>query len=1107
LGETFEEENVMRKLVLIGLVLMAVFVVTNNNPVWAQTLASITGRVEDPSKAAVPGVTITVKDLETGATRTAVTDAGGEYQVLSLAVGRYEEKAEKTGFETAVQTGINLVVGQQAVVNLDLVVGSVQQSVTVNGLETVVNTTTAQVSGLVGEVQVKDLPLNGRSFDNLITLNPGTVNFTSHSTLGSAGGGTGNMFSVEGERPENNLYLLNGVELEGSSTRAVTPGGASGELLGIDGIREFNILTDAYSAQYGKRTGGQVLIETQSGTNTVHGTVFEFLRNSVLDSRNYFDAPPSQIGHRLPEYQRNQFGAALGGPIWKDKVFLFGNYEALRLRWGLSEVAVVPDTDARMGELPNSSGVETPVAGLNTGMLPFMALWPLENGADLGGGLAYSYGHPKQSASEDYGTMRADENLSSKDIVSEIYTADDGYNHVPQSNYLFIDDTVVDYQVASIQETHIFSPSLINNFRAGLSRATYTFNVPPNGVTFSSSLSMVAGLEPGEYIIGGGGGGGATSSAITAAGNTTVYNRDARNLFTFSDDVQKIKGKQQFSFGVWYQDMEDNMVGASRIAGEVSFASLTSFLQGVDSSFEATGDPHPQAFRSKFGAWYAEDNISLLRNLTLRIGVRQETSGGWTEAHGEVGNLVFAPGTNVFETTPITGNPFTQNNEKWLFGPRVGLAWDVFGNGKTAVRSAFGSHYQLLDSLGNYFSITSPYNAQYTFPSNPNFLTLIPIQGGVTPPPQCSPTVTTGCIDFASNAVNTLGSNGAALKVPTMEEWDLSIQQQIVPNTSVTVGYVGSHGYHILANADYNAIAPLVCTASAGCVSGGLNKTTGMVPNGALYIPVTTTPNPYLGSGLSRTSVGTSSYNGLQVDVDHKLSGGLVLRANYVWAKDLDISSTEINGAVNAPNTIEDPYNPRLDWGPSAFNIKSSASISALYNLPIGKGEVWLSGVSGVADKLISGWQLNSIVGLATGLPLTIQVGSNQSGNGDTQTPDRPNWNPAFSGPVIVGKPHEWFNPNAFSLPTSGTWGNVSRGALTGPGLAEWDCSLFKNTTITERLRVQFRAEGFNVVNRANFDTPNDSVFSGGVISPSAGVITGTATTSRQIQFGLKANF
>src|SRR2546425_11348359 len=411
--------------------------------IHAQVTASVSGRVEDSSGAALPGAMVTVTSLETGAGRTVSTGETGAYRVLSLPVGRYEVKAELAGFKAALRTGVSLTVGEEAVVNLKLEVGALQERVTVTEEAPVVNVTTASVSGLVGEREVKDLPLNGRSFDNLITLNPGAVlyNFKAGASVGS---GEGAYFTVAGRRPSDNLFLLNGIEYTGSSNIGITPGGVSGQLLGIDAVREFNVLSDTYSAEYGKRAGGQVSVVTQSGTNQLHGAAFEFLRNSALDARNFFDVKAVPADPRIPPFKRNQFGGSLGGPIKKDKMFLFGNYEWFRHSLGLSNVAFVPDNDARQGLLPcnviytsaadraaNCPNLNAPVRvpRLDARMLPFMRLWPEPNGPEqvangLVTGVAKNFNHPVQTIREDLGTARFEMIISYKDTLSTAATVD-----------------------------------------------------------------------------------------------------------------------------------------------------------------------------------------------------------------------------------------------------------------------------------------------------------------------------------------------------------------------------------------------------------------------------------------------------------------------------------------------------------------------------------------------------------------------------------------------------------------------------------------------------------------------------------------------------------
>jgi len=381
---------------------------------FAQVTASISGRAEDITGAGIEGATITVTSLETGATRVVQTEPNGRFRALSLPVGPQEIKAEKNGFRSVVRRGVDLSIGQEAVVNLRMEIGELSQTVTVVAEAPQVNTTTAPVSGLVTARQIKDLPLNGRSFDNLITLNPSAINFT----LKSAGTSTSNgyTFSVAGRRPMDNIFLLNGIEYTGSSQLAVTPGGVSGQLLGIDAVREFNVLAETYSAEYGKRAGAQVAVVTQSGTNAVHGSAFEFLRNNVLNSPNYFDRGS------VPPLRRNQFGGALGGAIKKNKTFVFGNYEGFRQSLSATIVSNVPDDEARQGRLATAPGVYAPVANLDVRMLKYVQLWPRANGAQfaLNGiptGVAESFNNPNQRIREDFGTIRGDHNFSESDTL------------------------------------------------------------------------------------------------------------------------------------------------------------------------------------------------------------------------------------------------------------------------------------------------------------------------------------------------------------------------------------------------------------------------------------------------------------------------------------------------------------------------------------------------------------------------------------------------------------------------------------------------------------------------------------------------------------------
>jgi len=1100
--------------------------------IHAQVTASVSGRVEDSTGAAVPGAMVTITSLETGAGRTASTNETGTYRVLSLPVGRYEVRAELSGFKAARQTGISLAVGEEAVVNLKLEVGALQDEVTVTGEAPLVNTTTASVSGLVGERAVKDLPLNGRSFDNLITLNPGAVlyNFKAGPSVGS---GEGAYFTVAGRRPSDNLFLLNGIEYTGSSNIGITPGGVSGQLLGIDAVREFNVLGDTYSAEYGKRAGGQVSVVTQSGSNQLHGAGFEFLRNSALDARNFFDQKAQPTDPRIPPFRRNQFGGSLGGPLKQDKMFLFGNYEGFRHSLGLSNVAFVPDNDARQGLLPcnviytapadraaNCPNPNAPVRvpRLDSRMLPFMRLWPVPNGPEqvangLATGVAKNFNNPVQTIREDFGTTRFDLNASDKDTFTTAYTIDDGHNASPLTNPLFATIADLRSQVLSAQETHVFSPQFLNTVRMGFSRASFNFDSPVLDTTIPPDITLFKGKPPGCLAIGG--------ASCAAVNNITpggggisgrLYN--TRNLFTGSDDVQLVRGKHQLSFGAWIQRIQVNANSAARNYGEADFASLMTFLQGTTTNWVGTPNRSFMYWRSTEGALYVQDVIQLRPNLTVRAGLRDEFTNGWNEKYARAAQYVLdangVPTSDpVTSSTRIGKSTFSDNKATRLLSPRVSFAWDVFGNGKTSMRSGFGMYYSLLDNLSFQMNFTAPYNVLFAF----NNLSLYdsplppPVVPGTALPPFCAPGVPNPCTLVQAQGVQ------LNAKTPTVVSWNYSIEQQLERNMSLRVAYVGSHGYHNIIDIDANTIPQQICNNPAGCASGGIRAPNPanppvLVPQGTPYFPAGTRPNRYLANAYFWYTEGIGSYNALQADLTKRLSSGLLFRANYTFAKNLDDgTATASSQSQNNNQSVLDPRHPLIDYGRSALDFRHQGSGSFSYELPFGKGKPFGNGLNGIADKLVGGWQLNGIVTLLSGFPVTPLVGTNRSGNGNTFNPDRPNYNPNFQGPVKIGRVDRWFDPNAYSLPTLGTWGNVGRGVLDGPGLADIDLSVFKTIPVTERTRLLFRAEAFNIANRPNFGIPNFLIFSGESISPSAGQITSTVTSSRQIQFGLKLMF
>ncbi|MGA7525037.1 MAG: carboxypeptidase regulatory-like domain-containing protein [Acidobacteriaceae bacterium] len=1066
----------------------------------AQASSSLSGVVTDPSGAAIAGASVQVKDVNTGADRSTVTSPDGEYQILSLPVGDYTITAHHAGFADQVRTGIHLAVGQEATADLQLRVGGVRQQITVNADAAAVSVTATDISGLVGEQQVKDLPLNGRSYDELLTLDPGVVNFTAEKTggIGVSNSTVGNNFSVSGNRPQQNLFLLNGIEFTGAAENNMQPGGTSEEMLGVDAVREFNVLRDSYGAEYGKRPGAQVLIVTQGGTNQVHGSAYEFLRNSALDARNYFNKGA------VPPFQRNQFGASLGGPIQRNKTFAFGNYEGFRQHLHQAGVGLVPDANARAGLLPCKLVTPAPNpcppsglvdVGVAPAVAPLLNLWPLPaaNSPDFGG-IAEVFNSPLQTIRDDFGTVRIDRDFASHDTVTGVYTVDDSNDVTPTSADLYSTDLeTLREQVLSLEETHVFSPALLNVARVGYSRAAYFYTGEPTpGSPAASVGSFVTGKPVGAVVVGGSAAANPSAQVSLAGSNVGSDLHIARNLYTYEDRLTWTRGRHDLSAGIWLQQLQANEDLALTQFGQATFTGLQQFLQGTVGTFLYDPTPTEMNWRSLLGAWYVQDVIRATPKLTLSLGFRDGFTTGWNEAHGRAASFVFSNG--VIQTAPHIGDSaFTQNNAKFLPQPRIGLAWSPFGT-KTVVRAGFGLYNDLQDALGYRMDQNAPFNPSYSIASLPVSDFPLPI----SPVPARAKVAPAGV--------------QPDMDTPTLISWSLRVEQELSPNTVFTLGYVGSHGVHEMVSLDDNEPKPAVCP-SAPCPATYPSTfpaplAGGAVPAGSYYIPAgTPSANPALGAAWAWFSVGDSSYNALEADLNHRLSHDLALRGVYTWAKALDDGdSLNATAAGNAPGLVSNPFDIKSDWGPATYDVRNVATIDAVYHLPFGRHERFLGGAGRLTNGLIGGWTANSIVTLQSGFPFTPQLSYNPSNNGDTKNPVRPFANPSFTGNAIVGKPGEWFNPAAFLAPPadSGFQGNLGRDSLVGPGLGEWDYSMFKDTSLHERMRLQLRAEFFNILNHSNFNTPNLVVFTPSGVSPTAGVITSTSTTSRQIQLAAK---
>jgi hypothetical protein len=1023
------------------------------------TTATVLGTVTDPSGAAIPGATVQVRNTGTSQTQETVTDAQGRFQIPELGLGEYDIHASKQGFSTAVRTGVTLTVGSQTVIDFSLTVGQQQQTVTVEGAVSQVETNSSAVSNLVEATQMRELPLNGRNFGELILLAPGVQAVAG----GTSFYGKTDNYSIAGSRPEGQAFLLDDVNVSGFWNHG-TGSGALGTQLGLDAISEFQTLTNTYSAQFGGN-GAVINAVTRSGTNSFHGSAYEFLRNSSLDARNFFD--PQNIA----PFRRNQFGGTIGGPIKKDKMFFFVNYEGLRQLLGETQIAFVPDANAHQGLLPCASAPGAPCGanGLaNVGVSPnvasTLALYPLPT-ASIGGGVGTVHEVASQIGHENYLLARFDYTISANDSLFIRYVRDTANLQEPFSGSpvpLWSETDITANHYATIEERHIISPTLINIARVSFIRPSDT-----GGPTSSQApLQYFPGRENGEVSVGGG---------ISSLGDNQLLPFGLpENKFFYGDDVFWTHGAHSIKFGLEVERVDSNTYAPFLEGGSWTFSSLQAFLQGtaatVVSALPGQADG-TRDFRELFLTPYIQDDWKITPKLTMNIGLRYEYQTNPLEViHGMTAFLDppfggFQPVTHAFYKNPSTKN----------YNPRIGVAYDPFNDHKTSIRAGFGMfHDEVLPRLYDPgYWLNPPYAIGVQLQPNYPF----PFAGNGILPPQAS---------------QAEGMNYYLDNTPYVVQYNFNIQRELGAGNILTVGYVGSEGVHLIQSVDENP--PRIVSGTiydpvfdAEVTSSGSVQ----IANGGRE-----NPSPLLGALSEKNATGHSHYNSLQASFNRRFSHGLQAQGSYTWSKSIDNGSTTY-GLEGAQQDLSNPYNAANDIGLSLFNHASSFRGSFVYALPLGD------------HALLRGWQWSGIFTAVTGAPMDILDGPTMSG----LTNDRPDVNPSFTGNPILGKVNEWINPAAFSLEPVGTLGNLGRDTAIGPGLWSLDTAVMKDTKITEALRVQFRAEFFNIFNHTNFNVPpNLGVFilnpnGTSTINPTFGQLTSTATTSRQIQFGVKFLF
>jgi len=1102
---------------------------------------TISGTVTDGSGRVINNVQITITNVATGVTRDVATNGEGFYSAPNLLPGTYEAKFTASGFRTEVRKNIELTVGSSVGLDQTLGIGSLKETVVVQSELPAVQLSTSDISDVVNATTVRELPLNGRSWTDLAELQPGVnaihtqPDFSAGTDRGNRG--FGQQLTISGARPQQNNYRLDGVSLNDYANGA--PGSVLGGSLGVDAIEEFSVITSNYEADYGKTSGGVVNAITRSGTNQIHGSAYEFLRNSAFDAMNYFD-----VG-KIPPFKRNQFGGTLGGPIVKDHTFFFVDYEGIRQSKGITTTATVPSAAAQAGTLcsspdPGSSCTPTTVtvdpaaqAFLTFYHVPNQGLVAGSNG-DLG---IYSFAG-QQIVNENFLTARVDHRFSNSDSLFGTYMFDktpysspDGLNNVEF-------DTLTSRQFLSIEETHIFTPKFANSVRIGGNHEAVNNNQSIKAINPSASDASLgvggtafAGRDAPQILVGG------LSDFTGGVGGSPTYYYHWNSIQAY-DDAFFTKGTHSIRFGAAVERMMLNVLADTDPNGIWNFDNVEGFLTAQPTKFQGgiASTLSPRNLRQTLFGVYVQDDWRARPNLTLNLGLRYEMSSVIHETSGKLAVL-----RNITDATAHLGDPIFNNPTLKNFEPRLGFAWDPLNNGKTAVRGGIGMFdvqpmpYQfplLVTQAIPFFSYTvvkDPFGFCGCSNPFPNF-------GGQDP-------------TFPANRLRTTYIDPSPKRNYVLQ-WNLNVQQQLAPSLSAMVAYVGSRGVHQPYRVDdANLVIP--------------TKTTeGYVwpfdpSSGAPLDPI----NPNFGSVRGMFYKGHSQYDALEAQVAKRMSHGFQMQGSFTWGKSIDSSSASVAGD-SFGNSISSLhwFDMRLSRGLSDFNVGRTLVLNGTWQVPGPKN------LTGPAQWALGGWELGLIFTASDGVPFTATWGTGSDPAGTNSGDDWafPNrlGGPGCKTLTNPGNPSNYIKTQCFQVPTApdmtfwnancnpmpgslvdpngnqitinnpqdpaldgAGWlpalpcfnlrGNSGRNVLISPGVTSLDFSLFKNNyikRISERFNIQFRAEIFNILNHPNFAPPstptNTDIFDGaGNPNPVAGALRSTTTTAREMQFAVKVIF
>ena len=1085
----------MPRLICVFAILAVSFLSTSR--LHAQATASMVGTVHDSTGAVVPGASVTALNRDTGFSRTVVTNSQGSYEITSVPTGPYTLTAVLKGFKQSLVPNFVLQVEQKALIDITLSPGAVTQTVNVTEAPTLIQTENSSLGQVITHQQIVDLPLNGSHVTQLTELTPGAI--TSNTKGGpSAASNTGfTTVAVSGGQSEKTEFILDGI----TDTEQLYNGIQFEP--SVDFVQEFKVLSNSFPAEYG-RGSAEVLMSTRSGTNQIHGTVFEFLRNNAMDALPYFAAK----GTSTAPLRRNQFGGAIGGPILKNRLFYFLNYNGVRLDQPQEENQIVPSSTLRSGDL---SGLVGPAAHDPFTLQPFPNnqipkqeldaaaqfflnpdIIPLPNQPD---GLHYIWGGAATS-NTDQGDIRIDYQISQKDSLFGRFSINDNLQYSPGGLPAFGGTTnTINTQNIGVGYTHIFTPNLLNNLRIGYGHLLYENSPQGLGKNYTAEAGIL-GFEETSKIFPGYPYLSLGSNYAPVNGNPYSPLINPTTTWELSDIVSWNKGKHSLSMGVDARRFHLSSTNSAYSRGYFAFQGgftgnqFTDFLTGFP-GFGLRDFPRNTFGERDFGIpLFIQDDWKATNNLTINLGLRYDFALAPVQdlaqnAYFDINTgkfivSVYKNGMPNLMTQQVAQTAYDQyssdivtaaqagisNNLQTIskkdFAPRIGFAFRPFDNDTTVIRGAYGVFYTLMPGnptvsqaiINVPFIEDSSLNAPATPSASSNFENFFNFPFGAG-----------GAVYISAKDLN--------IRPPYNQEWNLAVQRELVRNLAVTVAYAGNKGSRLEKDIPLNEATP---SADPSAPLG---------PRRAW---------PAFGEGDNFTNIGNSIYNALQITLEKRASSGFTFLSAFTWSKLINDMNIDDEGPV------QNPQNLGLDRGLGSQDVKFRSVTSVIYALPFGRGMRFGSNISRPLDLALGGWRFGAIVQAQSGTPFTPTMEADPANTGYSydQRPNR-NGSGKLSNPTIA----KWFDYTAFSVPANGTFGTSGRNILRGPGLDNWDISLLKDFHFNQRIYAEFRAEAYNVFNHPQFYNPNTDIEAGPGV---AGTIT-SATGSRQMQVALKIYF